>query len=238
MRVYQGFVEAFNKTSSVLGSADKQNANPRDSQYRTASMDNGYNFNGLKLHELHFGNISDLNSQISLDSVPYIKLGRDFGTFENWQFDFMAACMSSRSGWAMTVWEPYRRVYMNIVVDDNNVGIPLGAVPVIVLDMNEHAYCADYNNERKPYVVAMMRELNWAVIEARMTVAERSQLADLWQIFPLTNDRPEVMLSTASANAMPAPIEADPAGILPPTSGSMQTPPANPMAPSISGYNV
>lgn len=205
--IYKACVTAYNKASMVLDAASKEEANSSFSNYRSASMDSVYNLNGVKLHELYLGNISDLDSAITLDSIPYIKISRDYGTFENWQLDFMAACMSSRNGWALTVYDPFKRGYTNIVVDDCDRGLPLGAIPVIAMDMNEHAYNRDYGIDKRSYIVAMMREFNWAVIEARIIVAERSQLQDLWQIVPLVNSQPTVMLNTAAAQAAPVPVE-------------------------------
>lgn len=206
--IYKGVIDSFNKASSQLDAVAREEANSNFSAYRNVSMDCVDNLNAVKLHELFFGNVSDLASEISFDSIPYIKLSRDFGTFERWQYDFIAACMSSKSGWALTVYEPYKKVYMNIVVDGNATGLPLGAIPVIALDMFEHSY-KDYGYDKKSYIVAMMRELNWNVIEARITIAERSQLGELWQIMPLVNSAPHAMLSSAEA-AAPAPVEAVP----------------------------
>lgn len=204
--IYKAHVDAFNKSSSELDGINKDQSNSYHSPYRNVSMDVTCNLNATKLHELYFGNISDLNSEISMDSVPYIKLARDFGTFDAWQFDFIACCMSAREGFAVTVWEPYKKVYMNVVVDGYGNGIPLGAVPVVAMDMFAHSYYKDYANDKKSYVVAMMRELNWSVIEARMVVAERSNLHDLWKIMPLVNSQPEAMLSAAEM-AEPTPVE-------------------------------
>lgn len=208
--IYKKYVDLSNKSSSELDGVSREEANSLHSAYKNVSCDLTKTLNGVKFHELYFSNISDLASEISMDSVPYIKLSRNFGTFEKWQYDFIATCMSSCSGWAMTVFDPYKNVYMNVIVDGDTVGLPLGAIPVIVMDMHEHAFYKDYADDKKSYIVAMMRELNWNVIEARMTVAERANLHDLWKIMPLVNSQPEAMLSAAEM-AEPTPVEPVPA---------------------------
>lgn len=208
--IYKAYIDAFNKSSSQLSGVNKEEANSYHSSYRSVSKDETRNLNAVKLHELYFGNISDLNSEVSMDSVPYIKFARNFGTFDQWQFDFIAACMASQEGFALTVWEPYQKVYMNVIIDGDDNGIPLGTIPVLAMDMHSHAYYKDYANDKKSYIVAMMRELNWSVVEARMVVAERSQLHDLWKIMPLVNSQPEAMLSAAEL-AQPKPVEPVPA---------------------------
>lgn len=202
-QLYKEYVEAFNKLSVGLAAANTEEAKSTTSAYRSLKTDETYNLNAVKLHELYFTNISDMASEIGVDSIPYMHLARDFGTFEKWQFDFIACAMSARNGWAVCVYEPYRNVYMNVVVDGHTVDVPVGAIPVIVMDMWEHAYYKDYANDKKAYLVSMMRELNWNVIEARMTVAERANLDNLYQIMPIVNGVPEAMLSAAEENRPP-----------------------------------
>jgi Fe-Mn family superoxide dismutase len=48
----------------------------------------------------------------------------------------------------------------------------IGIYPLIVVDMWEHAYYKDYQTDKQSYLVAMMRELNWNVIEERFLKAE------------------------------------------------------------------
>jgi Fe-Mn family superoxide dismutase len=199
--LYKKHLESFNKTSIGLDSANKHEAGSFASAYRALKMDECTNLNSVKLHELYFNNISDLASQISLDSIPYIKLSRDFGTFENWQYDFIACAMSAREGWAITVYEPYKNVYMNICVDGNDIGVPVGCVPVLVMDMWSHAFFKDYEIDKKSYLVAMMKEINWDVVEARMVLAEKSELNALYKIRPMYNEVPNQMLGQADINA-------------------------------------
>lgn len=208
--LYKGYIDNFNKVSIKLDSASREDAASNSSDFRSLKMDEQYNLNAVKLHELYFSNIGDLNSEITYESIPYIKLSRDFGNFERWQYDFIACCLSSREGWAVTYYEPFKGVYMNAVIDGHAVGLPLGAIPIIVMDMWAHAYYKDYVTEKKAYVIAMMRELNWNVVEARMVIAERSEVNKLYQIIPLVNNQPEVMLANAAANAMPAPVQPSP----------------------------
>jgi len=53
------------------------------------------------------------------------------------------------------------------------VHVPISSFPVIVLDVWEHAYYRDYLKDRKSYVFAMMKELNWDTIEERFKKCDR-----------------------------------------------------------------
>lgn len=243
-KLYKGYIEAFNKVATGLVAADKNDVKSTASSYRSLKTDETYNFNAIKFHELYFANISDVDSEIRVDSLPYMRLSRDWGTFEAWQEDFLAACMASRNGWGLTVYEPYRKVFMNITVDSHDTNIPVGCVPVIVMDMWEHAYFKDYQTDKKSYLFAMMKELNWDVIEARITVCESCNLDMIYKIEPLTNPKPDAMLSAAADRAQTVPItQVQPPAQKPVTTGlgnQANTPlsPATPAAPATQAPGV
>jgi len=202
-KLYNAYVKAFDKVTIKSQTASTEESDSNSSDFRSLKIDEQYNLNAIKLHELFFYNISDTKSSISIDSVPYMRLARDFGTFEKWQYDFRACCLGSREGWAVTYFEPLRNVYMTCIIDGHTTGIPIGGIPVIVFDMWAHSYCRDYLEDKKSYVNAMMKEMNWNIIEARMVVAERSRLNDLFEIRPLVNEMPQKILSQINQEQAP-----------------------------------
>ena len=172
LTLYNGYVQAFDAVSANLDAANREGANPKASKYRELKMDETYNMNSIYLHELYFANIASPNSELSMDSLVYMRLSRDWGTFDAWQRDFLACCMSARDGWAVCSFNTYIQGYVNSIIDENAITVPVGSYPVIVMDVHEHSYYHDYLNNRKKYVYNMMRELNWDVIENRFRRAE------------------------------------------------------------------
>jgi Fe-Mn family superoxide dismutase len=164
----EGYIETLNKISSSLDGVDKSSANLNQSAFRSLKVDETYNHNAAFLHGLYFENISDLNSTVSVDSISYMRLARDFGTFDAWQEDFVACCMSARNGWAVTFYNVHLQRYMNTVIDLHSQNVMTGMIPVIVMDCWEHSYYRDYLKDRKSYVFGMMKELNWGVIDKRV----------------------------------------------------------------------
>ena len=173
IELYDQYVEDFNRISAELDTADRDNVNSNNSRYRSLKIDETYNMNAAYLHELYFSNISDLHSNISMDSLSYMRLARDFGTFDEWQKDFIACCQASRCGWAMTYYNTYLQSYMNASIDLHSINMPVGAYPVIVMDVWQHAYYRDYLKDAKTYTHAMMKQLDWDVIESRVHKAEK-----------------------------------------------------------------
>lgn len=171
--LYAQYVKDFNNISIKLDAADRSQVNSNNSEYRSLKLDETYNMNAAYLHELYFANISDLSSEITMDSLSFIRLQRDFGTFDDWQKDFMACCSASRCGWAVTYLNTYTQKYMNTFIDLHSEHVPVGFYPVIVMDVWQHAYYRDYLKDVKLYTKAMMKQLNWRVIEKRIKKADK-----------------------------------------------------------------
>jgi Fe-Mn family superoxide dismutase len=167
IELYEGYVDTFNRISIELDSVDRE-ANSNYSTYKSLKHDETYNLNAAYLHELYFANIGDPNSQITMDSLSYMRLSRDFGSFDAWQKDFIACCQSSRCGWAITYLNTYTQSLMNCVIDLHSQNVPTGMYPVIVMDLWQHAYYKDYLKDSKTYVNAMMKQFRWPVIEKRI----------------------------------------------------------------------
>ena len=62
---------------------------------------------------------------------------------------------------------------MNYVIDLHSLQVPVGVIPVIVMDVWQHAYYKDYLKNVSEYTQNMMRELNWNVIESRFKRTEK-----------------------------------------------------------------
>ena len=173
IELYQGYLKNFNEVSAKLDTVDKQNVNCNHSEFRSLKLDETFNMNGVYLHELYFANVGDPNSEIKMDSLAYMRLSRDFGSFDAWQKDFIACASASQCGWAITYLNTYTQTYMNAVVDLHANNVPFGAFPVIVMDAWQHAYYRDYLKDVSTYTRAMMKLLRWPVIEERIKKADQ-----------------------------------------------------------------
>ena len=171
--LYLKYVESFNKTSAELDSVDRNDANTRHSKFRSLKLDETYNLNAMYLHELYFANCFDPNSEVYMDSMPYIRLQRDFGTFEDWQQDFMACALSAQEGWAICGYNMFLKKFVNTCIDLHSNSVMVGFFPVVVVDMWSHAYYRDYLTDKKSYLMNQMKELNWKVIEERFLKVEK-----------------------------------------------------------------
>lgn len=172
VELYNDYVESLNRTSAELDTVDRAVSNARHSQFKSLKCDESYNLNATWLHELYFANCFDPHSEIAMDTLSYMKLQRDFSTFDDWQRDFIACANSCGEGWAVCGWSSYLKRYINTAINGHSDSVMLGLHPVIVVDMWSHSYFRDYATDKQSYIVAMLRELNWQVIEDRFKKTE------------------------------------------------------------------
>ena len=172
-KLLEKYVASLNEVSTKLDTADLDKANPNHSEFRNLKIDEVFNMNAAYLHALFFENISDQRSIVTMDSLSFMRLERDFGSFDMWQKEFVACALSARNGWACTVYSMMLKRYINIVVDLHSQHVPIGCIPIIVLDCWEHSYYRDYLSDRKTYAYGMMKEFDWKEIESRIKKAEK-----------------------------------------------------------------
>ena len=173
IELYEDYIANFNKANSKVEANDKNDVNCNHSNYRSLKLDETHNMNAVYLHEQFFSNIGDNNSNIQMDSLSYMRLARDFGSFDNWQKDFVASACGARNGWVITYLNTYTQTYMNAMVDSHTNNVPAGCLPIIVLDVWQHSYYRDYMKDVKTYVHAMMKQFRWNVIEERIRKGDK-----------------------------------------------------------------
>jgi Fe-Mn family superoxide dismutase len=206
-KLYKSYVDSYNKISSKLDTVSRNDAdNNNDSDFRRLKQDEVHNMNGVKFHELYFSNSGDLHSEIRADSIPFMRLSRDWGTFDQWQIDFRACGMASREGWAVCYYDSFKQRYFNMFIEGHTMHLPLMAIPVLVVDTWHHAWFYDYPGEKLEYLNKSMRELNWNVIEMRMLAAEMAKLQQIYAIQPTVGSDKEEKTITLGASSMP-PVE-------------------------------
>ena len=95
-----------------------------------------------------------------------------FGSFEKFKAQFDAAALGLQgSGWAILAWDSLgKRLLITQLYDQQN-NVPVGIVPILQLDMWEHAFYLDYVNVKGDYVKAWWNITNWADAQERFAAA-------------------------------------------------------------------
>lgn len=100
-----------------------------------------------------------------------------FGSFDAFTAHFTAAAMGVQgSGWAALVYDSIGRRPVIVQFHDQQQDFPVGSVPLLLLDVWEHAYYLDYKNVRADYVKAFWNLVAWDDVAARFAAAQQSGL--------------------------------------------------------------
>jgi len=121
--------------------------------------------NSTLLHELYF---ASLGGEGKPKKPIADALANDFGSVDRWRQEFMAMANALRggSGWVVLVYVPRDRRLINQYAADHTQSIA-GGVPILALDMYEHAYHIDFGANATAYIDAFMRNVDWAAVAGR-----------------------------------------------------------------------
>ena len=136
----------------------------------------GHVLNGLKreelvalnstlLHELYFASLGGDGQPTKGMSQA---LANDFGSLERWRAEFraMGYALGGGSGWVVLAYVPRDGRLINQYASEHSQSIASG-MPILALDMYEHAYHMDFGANAKAYVDTFMRNIDWPALEAR-----------------------------------------------------------------------
>jgi Fe-Mn family superoxide dismutase len=114
-------------------------------------------------HELYFGSLG--GDGVTMEPTMKLALEANFGSVERWceEFIAMGRALSGGSGWALLVFQPREGTLVNPWAADHTHAVA-GGVPVLALDIYEHAYHMDCGAAAGPCVEAFMASIDWAVV--------------------------------------------------------------------------
>ena len=164
--LYKGYVTNTNKVMDTLAAMLKD-GKAGTPEYAELKRRMGWEFNGMRLHEYYFEN---LGGKKALDMAGKLskKLAEDFGSYEAWLQDFKGTGAMRGIGWAILYQDNISGKLINQWINEHDVGHPAGCVPILILDVFEHAYMVDYGLKRADYIEAFLKNVNWTAAESRL----------------------------------------------------------------------
>lgn len=161
-KLYAGYVNKRNEIEDKLKAVDLGSANQTYSDLRALKVEETFAGNGVVLHEAYFGVLGGAGGKPSDKLLTGIE--KEWGSYETWEAEFKACGMSVR-GWVVLAYDTNDGRLHNYVADAHNQGGMWGAIPLLVLDVYEHAYFIDYGSDRKKYIEDYMGNVNWKAAE-------------------------------------------------------------------------
>ncbi|MEK7616197.1 MAG: superoxide dismutase [Patescibacteria group bacterium] len=165
-KLYAGYVKKSEEIGNKLGElrkSGKAEGNATFSELRALKTEETFATNGVYLHEWYFENIS---GEGKTEDAPELAkaLEEKFGSFED-GVKYMSECGMAARGWAILAWDTKKAKLMQYNADSHNQGGVWGCIPIIVLDVYEHAYFIDFGSDRKAYIEAFWKNFDWKAAE-------------------------------------------------------------------------
>lgn len=164
-KLYEGYVKNFdiiiNKLETLL--LEDKTGTP---EYSEMERRLGWEFNGMRLHEYYFENLGG-NGILAEDSELYKRICDEFGSFELWKKDFIAAGKMRGIGWAVLYEDTMTGHLLNMWINEHDTGHVAGGNPLLIMDVFEHAYMTDYQLDRGAYIDAFFKNIKWEEVSER-----------------------------------------------------------------------
>jgi Fe-Mn family superoxide dismutase len=129
----------------------------------------GWEYNGMRLHEYYFGNLKAGGSELKDTSSIGKLMAETYSSIEVWKNDFMKVGGMRGVGWAILFQDPMTKTLSNHWISSHEEGNVAGFVPILVMDVWEHAFLLDYKpSERSKYIESFFQNIDWTAVEGRL----------------------------------------------------------------------
>ncbi|MCS6805355.1 MAG: Fe-Mn family superoxide dismutase [Acidobacteriota bacterium] len=173
--LYQGYVATTNKFAQALAHVVRD-ARVEAPEYATLKRRFGWEFNGMRLHEYYFSNMANGGKPLDKGSAFFKQLLDDFGSYGNWEKDFKATGTIRGIGWVVLYLDPLAHRTFNAWINEHDLGHLAGGIPLLIMDVFEHAYMTDYGLKRVDYIEAFFQAIDWEMVASRFNNALRAVL--------------------------------------------------------------
>jgi Fe-Mn family superoxide dismutase len=177
-KLYEGYIKKTNECRKLLNEFDygQVEGNQVYSELRSVSVDYTFALLGFKNHDLYFGHLGGDGGDPQGRFAELIE--QEFhGGLEEWHHAVRKAALCAR-GWVMVGYDLNDGSLFNYVLDSQNLWAVYNMVPVLALDVYEHAYARDFGataDGRKQYVEAFFRNLDWQHVNRQLIQAEAAR---------------------------------------------------------------
>jgi Fe-Mn family superoxide dismutase len=162
LTLYEGYVANVNKISELLKVAEP--GSPTSNELRRRF---GWEWSGMRLHELYFKNLTKDLDTITAGGELEKALIENFGSYESWLSEWKALGLTRGIGWVALVRDTVTGKLFNIWIGEHDMGQLAGTDVLLIMDVWEHSYMTDYVIKRPGYIEAFVQAIDWRVVEKR-----------------------------------------------------------------------
>jgi Fe-Mn family superoxide dismutase len=167
--LYQGYVKNTNTLSDTLAKLRDEDklATPEAAELRRRF---GWEFNGMRLHELYFGNMAKGGSSMPKGEKIEKLLVEHYGSIDTFMKEFKGIGAMRGIGWAVLTYDIASKRPFTVWVNEHDAGHLATTAPLLILDVFEHAYITDYSLKRADYIEAFSAAIDWAEVNRRLSL--------------------------------------------------------------------
>lgn len=169
-KLYEGYVKNANDLLAKL-KAMSDTGSVGSYEYGALKRRLGWEFDGMRLHELYFGNLGG-NGVLDPKNALSQAIIAQFGSYDKWKSDFIATGAMRGIGWAVLYLDPIQKLLVNTWINEHDVGHLAGGAPILVMDVFEHAYMPEYGLDRAKYMDAFFKNIDWKAADTRFTTRQ------------------------------------------------------------------
>ncbi len=172
LKLYAGYVKHANLILEKIEEMSKDEKNA----YAVGEMQRrfGFEFDGMRNHEFYFAHLEGGAQALSPDDALTNAIAAEWGSFDAWLARFKAVAITRGIGWAVLYYDKHTGRLVNAWIDEQHLGHLTGISPVLMLDMWEHSFVADYQpSGKKQYVEDFFANLNWQTASKNFSDANK-----------------------------------------------------------------
>jgi superoxide dismutase, Fe-Mn family len=159
---HQGYVTGLNEAEQMLAEARAKENMPLVDYWTKKSAFHGA---GHYLHSLYWQSMAPGGGGAPGNNLMNL-INRDFGSFDKFKAQFTSIAKSVQgSGWAFLAMRPADKRLLVFQIENHEKLFPQNVVPLLTIDVWEHAYYLKYQNKRADYVTSWWNVVNWANAE-------------------------------------------------------------------------
>jgi superoxide dismutase, Fe-Mn family len=137
-----------------------------------------FNGSGVILHSLYWSTMAPIGSGGDIGTQTKNEIINYFGNFPAFQEQLSSAASKIEgSSWALLTWQPTWHRLEILQAEKHQNQTQWSGIPILVLDVWEHAYYLDYNTKRDDYIKNWWRLVNWNEVERRLIAAKTGQVS-------------------------------------------------------------
>jgi Fe-Mn family superoxide dismutase len=175
-KLYEGYVKETNKLTEKISEFLRDGKVDQEEMpaYSELTRRLGFEYNGMVLHEYYFGNMKREGTGDPDKNSPFFKAAEaSFRSYDIWKADFVGVGKMRGVGWAICYQNPANGRLSNHWITLHETGNVSGFVPVLVMDVWEHAFILDYKPADRPkYIEAFFSNIDWNAVAGRLQKEE------------------------------------------------------------------